>query len=498
MNDLFTKYKSPILVVLLFILGIGAYSYVKMQTALFPDITFPKIKVIADNGQQPVNKMMVTVTSPFEEAIKRVPDLQTVRSITSQGSCEISAYMDWNANIDLSKQQIESQIMQMSNSLPPNTQLTVEKMTPSILPVMGYSLENNKLSKIELTLLAEYTIKPFLSRVPGVAAVLVIGGKTKEYQVALNQEKMSALNLTPEIVTNILSQTNFISSNGYTVDYNRLYLSITDAAVDDLEDLKRIIISNSATRTITLSDIADIAIGEQKQYIKINANGKDVPLVAILKQPNANLIQVASDMEHSLAELQQTLPKGTVLKPFYNQANFVSDSAKSITDVLWIGLLLAIIVAIIFLRSFKASAVILLTIPTTLALTMVVLNYLGYTLNIMTLGAIAAAIGLIIDDAIVVVEQIHRTHEEHPEEPTKNLVGKAITYLFPAMIGSSLSTIIIFVPFVLMSGIAGAYFGILTNTMIITLVCSFLVSWIGLPVIYLLFSSNTREGSYDA
>ncbi len=167
---------------------------------------------------------------------------------------------------------------------------------------------------------------------------------------------------------------------------------------------------------------------------------------------------------------------------------FVKDSIKSVSDSLWIGLLLAIVVAIIFLRSLKASATILITIPVTLCLTLIVLYAIGYTLNIMTLGAIAAALGLIIDDAIVVVEQIHRTHEEHPREHTLKLLQKAIDYLFPAMVGSSVSTIVIFIPFVLMSGVAGAYFKVLTNTMIITLVCSFFVTWIGLPVIYLLFT----------
>ncbi|MEQ8905294.1 efflux RND transporter permease subunit [Ekhidna sp.] len=493
MNDFFTKYKAPISVVLLFMLGLGVFTYSKMQTALFPDITFPKIKVIADNGQQPVGKMMVTVTRPLEEAIKRVPDLQTVRSITSQGSCEISAFMDWQANIDLSKQQIESQINQISGNLPPGTSITVEKMNPSILPVIGYSLENKNLDGIELKLLAEKTIKPFLSSVPGVAAVLVIGGKNKEYQVRLDASKISQLGLTPDQVISILSQTNFITANGYVVDYKRLYLSITDAAVDDIEDLKNVIISNNPNRVVLLKDISSIHIGEQKQYIRINANGKDVPLIAILKQPNANLIQLATDMEKRLVELEKDLPNATKLIPFYNQANFVGDSVKSITDVLWIGLLLAIVVAIIFLRSFKASAVILLTIPITLGLTIVVLNQFGYTLNIMTLGAIAAAIGLIIDDSIVVVEQIHRTHEEHPGVPTRELIGRSIHYLFPAMLGSSLSTIVIFIPFVIMSGVAGAYFGILTNTMIITLICSFLVSWIGLPVIYLLFSFELKN-----
>jgi len=180
------------------------------------------------------------------------------------------------------------------------------------------------------------------------------------------------------------------------------------------------------------------------------------------------------------------------MQPYYIQANFVNTSIRSVTDSLWVGLALAIMVAIIFLRSLKASTTILITIPITLLLTLIILYALGYTLNIMTLGAIAAAIGLIIDDAIVVVEQIHRTHEEHPDEPSSTLVQKAIHYLFPAMLGSSISTIVIFIPFVLMSGVAGAYFKVLTNTMIITLVCSFFVTWLGLPVVYLILSPRHK------
>ena len=218
--------------------------------------------------------------------------------------------------------------------------------------------------------------------------------------------------------------------------------------------------------------------------------------MAVVKQPNANLIDVTDGVTQKVDELnKRILPKGIQLRPYYVQADFVNDSIKSVNDSLWIGLLLAILVAFLFLRSFKSSAVILVTIPVTLSLTLVVLYVIGYNFNIMTLGAIAASIGLIIDDAIVVVEQIHRTHEEFPEKPTKELLSGSVGFLLPAMIGSSVSTIVIFLPFVILSGVAGAYFKILTNTMMITLICSFLVTWIGLPVVYLLFSGKTNTVS---
>ncbi len=492
MRNFFNSYKNPVTVLVVIVLLGGFFAYSKLQTALFPEITFPKIKIIADAGQQPVKKMMITVTRQLENAIKQVPDLQRIRSTTSRGSCEISAYMDWNANIDISKQRIESKINEIKNTLPPDIQITVERMNPSILPITGFSLESKTRSPIEMKLLAMYTIKPFLSQVEGVSEIRIIGGKQKEYWMVLNVQKMSSLAVTPEMVNSALSQTNFIKSNGYLSDYRLLYLTVTDAAVSSKEQLSNIVLSNNGKRIILLKDIADVQIQEAKEYIKVNANGREGILLAVIKQPNSNLVDLSEKMDQKLKELKKIIPKDVTIQPFYVQADFVKESIKSVTDSLFVGLALAIIVAIIFLRSLKASSVILITIPVILCLSIICLYAIGQTLNIMTLGALAAAIGLIIDDAIVVVEQIHRTHEEHPEEPTNKLVKKAVDYLLPAMVGSSLSTIVIFLPFVLMSGVAGAYFKVMTDTMIITLICSFFVTWIALPVIYLRLSRKVN------
>jgi len=453
MQNFFTRYKSPVSVLVVIIIMGGLFAYSKMQASLFPEITFPKIKIIADAGQQPVKKMMITVTRQLENAVKQVPDLKMIRSTTSRGTCEISAFMDWKANIDISQQRIESKINEIRNTLPTDVQITVERMNPSILPITGYSMESKTRSPIEMKLLALYTIKPFLSQVQGVSEIRVIGGKEKEYWLVLNVQKMNTLGVTPDIINTALSQTNFIKSNGYLSDYRLLYLTVTDASVTSKDQLQNIVLSNNGKRIILLKDIADVQIQEAKEYVKINANGHEGILLAVIKQPNANLIDLSDRMSAKLEELKKIIPKDVSIQPFYVQADFVKESIKSVTDSLWIGLALAIFVAIIFLRSVKASSVILITIPVILLLTIICLFATGQTLNIMTLGAIAAAIGLIIDDAIVVVEQIHRTHEEHPGEPSTALVQKAIHYLFPAMVGSSLSTIVIFLPFILMTDV---------------------------------------------
>jgi cobalt-zinc-cadmium resistance protein CzcA len=492
-QSFYLKFKNPLAVISLLIIAAGIFAYARIKVELLPNVTFPKIKIIADNGEQPVENMLIGVTQPLEEAIKKSENLQLIQSMTSRGTCEISAFFSWNADIDLARQQIEEGISEIRSDLPSGLSVQIEKMNPSILAAAGFSLEGN-LSPVELKTLATYTVKPYLEQITGIRQVAVTGGRNKEYQVVLDVPKMSRLGITPSNLQDALSQVNTIRSDGYINDNNRLYLTLTDASVHNLEQLENTIVRSSVRGIIRLKDIARVQIAGQLEYLKIKANGNDVPLVAIMKQPEANLSDINTQLQLRLKELNQNiLPEGIVLRPYYNQADFVGDAINSILDVLWIGLLLAMIVAIIFLRSIKSSLIILITVPVSLLLTVIIMLSLGYNFNIMTLGAIAAAIGLVIDDAVVVVEQIHRTHEEHPEDTYGSIVPKAIKYLLPAMIGSSLSTLVIFIPFGIMTGVAGAYFNIMTRTMMITLLSSFFVSWLLLPAFYLLFFGTVRE-----
>ncbi|XCF04755.1 efflux RND transporter permease subunit [Tamlana crocina] len=490
MKKLHSNYKFPLLAIGIIILLGGIFSYQNLKTGLFPDITFPKIKVIADAGQQPVDKMMTTVTIPLENIIRRTEGLQYIRSTTSRGSCEISVFLDWSTDIDVAKSQIESFINQSQGSILPNTVFSVEKMNPSILPVMGYSLEGDGFSQVDLKKIAKYQIKPYLAATKGVSDIAVIGGKDKEFQVILRPDIITSLGISIATIQNAIVNSNVLQSNGYITDFNRMYLTLTDNAVDDIEDLQNLVIINSPNRLIRLKDVAMVEVNEVKEYVKILANGKNVPIIAIIKQPNANLIEVNKNIEQKVAELSTIFPKGVVLKPYYKQADFVTTSIASIKDVLWIGLALALLVVILFLRSFSASLVVLFTIPVSLSLTLIVLDAIGYTFNIMTLGAIAAAIGLMIDDVVIIIEQIHKIREEHPKEKMDWVAHEAITHLLPAMIGSSLSTLVIFIPFVLMTGVAGAYFKVMAFSMIIALAASFLVTWLLVPVLSIVFIKN--------
>lgn len=514
----FFSFRKPILGLLLLLLVGGIFAYRSIQVSLFPDRTFPKIKVIADAGEQPVELMMVAITQPLENAVNQVEGVEMVRSTTSRGSSELSIYLNWSVDMDVSLQRVNARINQIQNTLLPNTVLSVEKMSPSILPVMDFALSSNSRDLIELRKLAIYTIRPYLSRVTGVSNVQVMGGRTKEYWIILQPDKLASLNVTPAAITTALAATNFIQADGLVSDYNRLYLTLTDATVHSRQDVENIIIRSDGHRVLRLADVATIELHEQQEYTKIEANGKETVLVNVVKQPSANLIRLSDGITQKVKELKTLLPADVTLTPTYVQADFVSDAVKSVTDSIFIGLVLAIIVTSLFLRSLKASFVILVTIPIILAASILVLFIMGYTLDIMTLGGIAAAIGLIIDDAVVIVEQIHRVEEEpgrsegrppagavdspgrsagavdsHEGKSDAQTIQQAISYLFPAMVGSSLSTIVIFIPFSLMSGVAGAFFKVLAMTMVVTLTCSFLITWLGLPVIYGLFGSGRKK-----
>lgn len=478
----------------------GIFSYTRMQTNLFPEVLFPRITLIADAGQQPIDRMMITVTKPLESAVKKVKGVTIVKSSTSRGNCTIDVYFEWGLDIYNLKTQLESRINEIKNFLPPGVNISAEAMNQSLFPVYGFSLENKKKSQVALRDEANLLVRPVFSQVKGISNVVVRGGKAKEFVVIPDAIKMSALGITPNTIITVFNNNNFVLSNGYLSDYRRLYLNLTDTRVNDVDELDNLIIKNDGNRIVKLKDIATIEIQEQQEFVKINANGNNAVLIDLVKQPGTNLLDFSKDAEAKADEIRKLLPKGYELKPYYNQSAFVGDSIHSVIKTIYEGLFLAIIVMILFLRSWRASLVVMLTIPVTLAFTMLILYLVDITINIMSLGAIAASIGLIIDDAIVIIEQIYRGHEESPEKDRFTVVKESIKDLFPAMIGSSLATIVIHFPFRLMSGLAGSFFKELSDTMQITMITSFLVTWLLLPVFHLIigYKASLKPHNHDA
>jgi multidrug efflux pump subunit AcrB len=491
----FQLFKKPLLFLMAVILLWGVLSYTQMYTSLFPEMTFPKITLIADNGQQPVDRMMVTVTKPIESALKRVKGVKVVRSSTSRGSCVVSAYFDWDVDIYNTKTLVESRINEIKNFLPANTTIQVEAMNQSIFPVYGLTLESKTANLVELRKAGMYIVRPGYSQVNGISNVVVRGGKTKQYVVTPDVAKMTALKITPDDISNAVADNNFVETNGQIADFRRLYLTLTDTRVQQFDDLGEIIVKYQNSRIIKLKDIAQISLDEELEFTKINANGHEAIIVDLVKQEGVNLIDFAKNVAAKTPEIQAQLPEGMVIKPYYNQAAFVSDSIHSVIKSILEGLLLAMFVTFISLKSFKAGIKLVLIIPVIFALTVSMIHLFGLTLNVMSLGAIAASIGLVIDDAIVIIEQIYRGHEEAPEKNKFTVVKEAIQFLFPAMVGSSLSTIVIFIPFGLMTGVAGGFFKELSLTMVITLTCSFVVTWLGIPALHLMLGEKKEKES---
>lgn len=508
----FQVFSRPIVFTGVLLLLAGIFAYTRMQTNLFPEVLFPRVSIIADNGQQPIDRMMITVTKPLESAVKKVNGVTVVKSSTSRGNCTIDVFFEWGQNIYTQKTQVESRINEIRNFLPPGVNLSIEAMNQSLFPVYGYTLESDqaglrsaglrpaasgRYGLVALRDKANLLVRPIFSQVAGISNVVVRGGKAKEIVVLPDAVKLASVNLSLSALLATINANNNVLSNGYVADYRRLYLTLTDTRVLDVDALGSLIVKNDGIRIVRLGEVAKIEVQEQQQeFLVINANGHDAVQIDLVKQPGINLIDFAKNAEEKAAEVRRILPKGMTLKPYYNQSAFVGDSIHSVIKTIYEGLLLALIVMVVFLRSWRASTVVLLTIPVTLAFTVLVLYVVGITINIMSLGAIAASIGLIIDDAIVIIEQIYRVHEEEPGKNRFTVVQEAIHNLFPAMVASSLSTIVIHFPFRLMSGLAGSFFRELSDTMQITMVCSFLVTWLLLPVLHLLIGFKPARNAH--
>src|SRR5260221_5284662 len=490
-KSIYQVFSKPILFLSGLLLATGIFCYTRMQTNLFPEVMFPRISIIVEAGQQPVDRMMITVTKPLEAAVKKVTGVTIVNSSTSRGSCDIEVFFNWGLNIYGLKTQVESRINEIKNYLPPGITISAEAMNQSLFPVYGFTLESKEFSPVALRDAANLTARPVCSQVAGISNVVIRGGKAKEFVVIPDAAKMSSLGLSQASLVNVFNNTNFVQSNGYMADYSRLYLTLTDTRVADNDALGNITVKNDGSRLVKLKDIAQLQIQEQQEFIKINANGTEAVLIDLVKQPGVDLLTYAKDAAAQAAEVRKLLPKGYELKPYYDQIAFVGDSIHTVIKTIYEGQFLAIIVMILFLRSWRASLAVMLTIPVTLAFSIFVLYLAGITINIMSLGAIAASVGLIIDDAIVIIEQIYRGHEENPDEDRFSVVKKAIHDLFPAMVASSLSTLVIHFPFRLMSGLAGAFFKELADTIQLTMVTSFLVTWLLLPVLHLIIGYKT-------
>jgi CzcA family heavy metal efflux pump len=456
----------------------GAYAAFQVPISVFPDTNFPRVVIGVDNGVMPVEQMQVTITKPIEDAVNSVPGLTTVRSTTSRGSAEVSLFFDWSVDMFHTLQLVDSAISKVQQTLPATARITTNRLTFATFPILGYSLTSDTVSQTALWELATYDLKPPLNRVPGVSTVTVQGGKIPEFHVLPNLAKLQAAGVTVLDLTNAIQTSNIIDSPGLYEQDHQLVLGLVGAQVHDLDGLRQLAVKvTPGGAPVRVGDVATVERATMPVYTTVTANDKNAVLLNITRQPSSNTVAVANAVAEQIAVLQPTLPPGVTLEPYYDQSRLVRASIRSVRDAILIGLILACIILYLFLRDWRSSLIAGLVIPVTVATTVLFLWIIGESFNLMTLGGLAAAIGLVIDDAIVVVENIvlHRDAGEDRVEA----IRKALKEISRPLIGSTITPVVVFLPLIAVAGVTGSFFRALAVTMTVSLLTSLLlaVTW---------------------
>jgi len=459
----FTRYAKSLLFLIVVMAMAGAYLGFTVPISVFPTTDFPRVVIGVDNGVMPIDQMMVTITRPIEESVNNVPGLQQVRSITSRGSAEIDLFFDWHVNMVTTQQLVDAALANIRTQLPATARIQTHRLNFSSFPIIGYSLTSDTVPQTELWTMATYELKPRLNRLNGVASVVVQGGQQPELHITPDPAKLLAANVTVSDILDAVRRTNLIDSPGLLPQNHQLYLALVDGQVKNPAQLGQIVIKTTPSGVpVRVGDVAGVAPGVKPLYTVVTANGKPAVLLNVNRQPATNTVAVAEEVHAEVARIRQGLPPGIQLQPFYDQSEIVTDSIKSVRDAILIGLLLASMIMVLFLREWGTSAVAALVIPVTVLITFIVLKVLGLSFNLMTLGGLAAAVGLVIDDAIVVVENValHRDAGQGRLEA----IHSALQEITVPLIGSTITPIVVFLPLIAITGVTGVFFRALAIT----------------------------------
>ena len=471
------------LLFLAFMLALGGVaSAFLMPVALFPNVAFPRVQMSIDAGDQPADQMAIQVTTPVEVAVRRVRGVRDVKSTTSRGSAEIEVSFDWGFDMNAALQEINGAAGQVLTQLPAGTQLTTRRMDPTTFPELGYSLRSHTLSPSDLHDLAQYRLRPLLSAITGVAHVDVQGGEVAEFHADVDPGKLRARGLSLAEVTQAVSSAATIQAMGRISDHYKLYLLLADNQPTTLAALGDIVVRASPGGVIRLKDVARLSLSHVPQWIRVNADGQNAVLLQIYQQPGGNSVQIARDVKQKLADYAPQLPAGVHIANWYDQTELVTAAASSVRDAILVGIVLAGLILLVFLRNTRVILIALIVVPSVLAITVLLLSVLGMSFNMMTLGGMAAAVGLIIDDIIVMLEHIMRRVGGGSGEIHERVAAAAWEFTRP-LTGSSAATVIIFLPLAFLTGVTGAFFKALSLTMASALIISYLLTWVAVPLL---------------
>jgi CzcA family heavy metal efflux pump len=467
----FTRYAKSLIFLILVLVMAGAYLAFTIPISVFPSTDFPRVVIGVDNGVMPIDQMMVTITRPIEESVNSVPGLQQVRSITSRGSAEVDLFFDWHVDMVTTLQLVDASLSRIRAQLPATAVIQAHRLNFASFPILGYSLTSDTVPQTQLWTMATYDLKPRLNRLDGVAAVVVQGGQEPEFHIAPDPARLLTANVTVTDILEAVRRTNLIDSPGLLQENHQLYLALVDGQVKDPAQLSQIVIKTTQTGIpVRIGDVASVAPGVKPVYTIVSANGKPAVLLNIDRQPDSNTVAVADEVHAEIARIRQSLPPGIHIEPFYDQSEIVTASIRSVRDAILIGIILASIIVVLFLSDWGASAVAALVIPVTVLITFIALKLLGESFNLMTLGGLAAAVGLVIDDAIVVVENValHRAAGQGRIEA----VHSALSEITAPLIGSTITPIVVFLPLIAIGGVTGVFFRALAITVAASLLTS--------------------------
>lgn len=471
-----------ILVVIALLCATGLYATWQLPVAIFPQTNFPRIVIIVENDVVPAPQTLVSVTRPIEEAMNGIPGIVRIKSTTARGASEVNLFFDWHVDILQSLQLVQARMSQLAATLPPTASIrNVERLTFAAFPVTGYSITSDKRDLASLHDIATYTVRPRLARLPGIANVGVAGGKVREFHVILDPQRLIAHSVSVQQVVDAVKNSNILASPGLIEENHQLELALISGQAKKPEELSAIVVANVNDAPVTLADVATIGAGVEPQYTIVTADGKPAVLININRQPDANTVAVVDEIKAELAAMHNELPGDVRVAAYYDQSLLVRESIKSVRDSILIGLLLSVAILFAFLRNWGTTFVAILVIPVTVLVTFLAMWLAGLSFDLMTLGGVAAAIGLVIDDAIVVVENIY-THLLHGQS-RREAVQRAVSEITVPIIGSTITPVVVFLPLTLLTGVTGVFFRSLALTMAVALLTSLVLALSFTPVL---------------
>jgi CzcA family heavy metal efflux pump len=491
------RFSRPIIFVILTLVAAGVYLAFSIPVAVFPSTNFPRIVVGVDNGVAPIDQMQVLLTKPIEETMNSVPGLADVRSTTSRGTAEINLFFNWNVDMFQTLEYVNAALARLQPTLPATARLTSNRLTFAAFPILGYSLTSDTIPQTQLWQLANYVMKPRLNRVPGVSMVVLQGGQVPEFQIEPDPAKLLQAQVTVPGILDAVSKSNMVDSPGLIENNHELVLALVSGQTRTPEEIANIVVRTTpAGVPVRIGDIGTVAPSVMPVYTIVTANGKPAVLLNLFRQPDSNTVEVADQVRAELDQIRHSLPSAVKVDTYYDQSILVRDSIASVRDAILIGLVLAAIILVLFLRDWGSSLVAGLVIPATIAITLIVLRTLGQSFDLMTLGGLAAAVGLVIDDAIVVVENIvlHRDSGQSRGEAIRS----ALREIRVPLVGSTITPIVVFLPLITTTGVYGTFFRALALTVGTALLTSLGLALTWTPTLsHYLLRRKPREGAVN-